>query len=132
VYLIVSLPNITGTNGSSTLYVETNCYAWYLVDNLISNAAMHDIRGLDAINYEPGAYYVLDKAYLDFRRLSIIDYSKAYFITRAKRPLLLKRIYSQSSNRKNGVLSDQTVRLTGVETSKKYPAKLRRIKFKDE
>jgi len=99
---------------------------------LISNAAVHDVRGLDAINYEPGAYYVLDKAYVDFGRLNFIDYSKAYFITRAKRPLLLKRIYSQSSNRKNGVLSDQTVRLTGVGTSKKYPAKLRRIRFKDE
>lgn len=87
---------------------------------------------LDYISIVPDSFYVMDRAYLDFKRLYLIHQSNAFFVLRGKRNLAYKRIYSAKSDKMNGVLCDQTIVLTGVAPSKKYPEKLRRIKYFDK
>lgn len=91
----------------------------------------HEIHSMDILNYEAGAYYVFDRGYLDFERLHKIEQQKAFFITRAKKNTHLIRIYSSEVNKKLGVRSDQTVKLSNFYPKKDYPDKMRRIKFYD-
>ena len=93
---------------------------------------MHDVNALDLLHYEPGDYYILDRGYFDYSRLFRIHQSSAFFIVRAKDNLEFQRIYSNKVNRNNGVLLDQIGKLTGFYVLKKYPEKLRHIKFYDE
>jgi IS4 transposase len=78
-----------------------------------------------------GAYYVMDRAYLDFERLYTLHLLKAYFVTRAKKNFQFKRRYSHPVDRTTGVICDQTVTLTGFYPKKNYPDVLRRIKYRD-
>ena len=98
----------------------------------ISSASVHDVNALDLLHYEPGAYYILDRGYVDFERLFRIHQSSAYFVIRAKKDLQFKRMYSRKVNKDTGVLLDQTGKLTGFYQVKGYSEKLRRIKFYDE
>jgi len=101
----------------------------------ITDGKFHDVKVLDILDIEVGAYYVMDKAYIDYERLHRIETEKAFFITRAKRNIRYKRIYSSKISNKNknkGIRCDQTIRLTGIYTSKRYPDKLRRIKYYDK
>ena len=98
----------------------------------VSTASVHDMNALDLLYYEPGAYYILDRGYIDYERLFRIHQSSAYFVVRAKRNLQYQRMYSNKVNKDNGVLLDQIGKLTGFYTAKEYPEKLRRIKFYDE
>jgi hypothetical protein len=98
----------------------------------VSAASMNDMNALDLLYYEPGAYYILDRGYIDYERLFRIHQSYAYFVVRAKKNLQYQRMYSRKVNKENGVLLDQTGKLTGFYTAKEYPEKLRRIKFYDE
>lgn len=98
----------------------------------VSSASVHDMNALDLLHYEPGAYYILDRGYVDYKRLFRIHQSSAYFVVRAKKDLQFKRMYSREVNKDNGVLPDQTGKLTGYYQVKSYPEKLRRIKFYDE
>ncbi len=98
----------------------------------ISKASLHDVNTLDILTYESGGYYIFDKAYIDYVRLFRIHQSSAYFVTRAKTNFKFQRIYSRKANKLNGILLDQTVKLTGYYVSKSYPEKLRRIKYYDE
>lgn len=97
----------------------------------VTPASVHDVNVLDALEYEAGGYYVLDKGYVDFERLFLLNTSKAFFVTRAKDNFQFERIYSAKTNRTTGVMCDQTIRLKGFYSSKHYPEKLRRIKFID-
>jgi hypothetical protein len=98
----------------------------------VSPASVHDVNALDLLYYEPGGYYILDRGYVDYERLFRIHQSSAFFVIRAKDNLQFRRMYSNKVNEDNGVLLDQTVKLTGFYVSKKYPKKLRRIRFYDE
>ena len=97
----------------------------------ISDGKMHDVNALDLLVAEPGAIYVMDRGYVDFARLYALHQAGAFFVTRAKSNMDAKRVTSAPSDRENGVICDQTIRLVGVQTAKHYPEHLRRIRFKD-
>lgn len=98
----------------------------------ITDGATHDVHGLDALRYETGGFYVMDRGYVDFERLFKINQCSAYFVTRAKDNLNFVRIASRKVKKKNGVLCDQTIDLKGFYSSEKYPSHLRRIRFVDK
>ena len=98
----------------------------------ITTGNVHDVNGLDALTYETGVYYILDRGYLDFERLYVIQKHQAFFVTRAKSNTKVTRIYSSKVNKKAGVRSDQTVKLSGFCTKQDYPEKLRRVRFYDK
>ena len=97
----------------------------------ISDGDVHDVNIMDLIPLIKGSYYVMDKAYVDFERLFLIKQEGAYFVVRAKENLQFKRLSSQMPNKINGILCDQQIVLTGINSSNKYPEHLRRIKFYD-
>jgi len=97
----------------------------------VSAASVHDVLMLDELVYEAGAYYVLDRGYMDFARLKRIDNSGAYFVIRAKRDLRFRRVYSQPVNKTSGVMADQTITFTVWRTHDVYHDHLRRIRFFD-
>ena len=96
-----------------------------------SEADVHDVNAMDYIVYEPYAYYIFDRTYVDYKRLYAITSQKAFFVVRAKSNLKFKRMYSNKSDKSTGVKSDQTGKLTGLYTSKDYPEKIRRVRFYD-
>ena len=97
----------------------------------ISDGKMHDVNALDLIAYERGAYYVLDRGYVDFERLNTMHRAGSFFVTRAKRGMDARRLYSREVNRTTGIICDQVIMLEGFYSHKGYPEKLRRIRFKD-
>ena len=97
----------------------------------ISNGTVHDVNVLDALPIEPGAFYVMDRGYLDYCRLHAISLAAGFFVTRSKSNLRCRRIYSHQINRATGLRYDQTIMLTGFYSLKDYPNKLRRIKYYD-
>jgi len=101
------------------------CVIW------VSDAKTHDVAFLDMIAYEPGSFYIMDKAYIDFERLYKINTSKAYFVTRAKTNMAYSRRASRKVEKSTGLRSDQTIDLKEKKSSEKYPERLRRITFVD-
>ena len=97
----------------------------------ISDGKLHDVNVLDMLLPEPGAFYVMDRGYLDFERLYQLDQESAFFVIRAKSNLQFRRLYSSSVDKSTGLRCDQTIMLTGFYTAQYYPDKLRRIKFYD-
>ena len=97
----------------------------------ISDGKLHDVNVLDMLALEAGAFYVMDRGYLDFSRLYTLHQAGAFFVTRAKSPMDARRVYSATTDRTTGVLCDQRVMLNGYYSAKKYPEHLRRIRFKD-
>ena len=97
----------------------------------ITDGTVHDVNILDVLPIEPGACYIVDRGYLDFRRLHRIHEKGGFFITRAKRNTQWKRLYSRPVDRSTGLRCDQTIRLTGVKADQHYPDLLRRVKFYD-
>ena len=98
----------------------------------ISKASVHDVNILDMISYETGSFYIIDKAYIDFKRLNHINSQGSFFVTRAKENIRFKRIYSYPVDKSIGVLVDQLGKLEGYYSQKHYPRKLRRIKYYDQ
>jgi len=98
----------------------------------ITSAKVHDINFLDLIELETGAYYIMDRGYIDFERLHRIDEAGAFFITRAKKRFAFKRLYSNKIDKTNGIRCDQIIKLNNYYATKKYPDKLRRIKYFDK
>ena len=99
---------------------------------LISDGKLHDVNVLDYLVPTPGAYYVMDRGYLDFGRLYQLHQAKAYFVTRAKKNFAFKRRYSHEVDRATGVQCDQTVVLETFYSFQGYPEPLRRIRYYDE
>lgn len=97
----------------------------------ISDGKLHDVNALDLLELEPGAFYIMDRGYVDFTRLYRFTLASAFFVTRAKSNTKLRRLYSQAVDQSTGLRCDQTVVLTGVKTPRYYPEKLRRIKYYD-
>lgn len=97
----------------------------------ITDGKVHDVNTLDLIDFEPGAIYVMDKAYTDFARLFDIEMHQAYFVIRGKDNLRFRHVNSTRVNKSVGLKCDQIIKLTGINTSRRYPKKLRRIKYRD-
>jgi hypothetical protein len=97
----------------------------------ISDGKLHDVNVLDLLIIEAGAFYIMDRGYLDFERLYALDQAGGFFVTRAKRNLDARRLYSAPVDRSSGVISDQTIALNGFYTAKHYPGHLRRIRYRD-
>jgi hypothetical protein len=97
----------------------------------ISDGKMGDVKALDILNIEPGAFYVMDRGYVDFVRLYKLHQTGAFFVTRAKRGMNARRVYSAQVDRTSGLICDQRIALNGHYASQDYPEHLRRIRFKD-
>jgi IS4 transposase len=97
----------------------------------ISDGKLHDVNSLDLFSPEPGSIYVMDRAYVDFERLYALHQAGAFFVTREKSNMKAHRVYSRPTDRSSGVICDQTIKLDGIQTKKKYPEHLRRIRFRD-
>ena len=97
----------------------------------ITTGDRHDVNILDEILPQPGAYYVMDRGYLDFFRLYRLHLAGAFFVTRAKSNLDARRIYSRPADKPRGILVDQSIALNGYQSRKNYPSHLRRIRFRD-
>jgi len=97
----------------------------------ISDGKWHDVNILDLLLPEPGAFYIMDRGYLDFARLYTLHQSGSFYITRAKANLNARRLYSAPVDRSLGIICDQTILLNGYLSHGHYPEQLRRIRFKD-
>ena len=97
----------------------------------ISDGKMHDVNILDDLLPEAGAFYIMDRGYLDFERLARLDDAGSFFVTRGKSNLKAKRRYSHPVDRSSGLVCDQTVILTGFYSRQGFDRPLRRIKFND-
>ena len=97
----------------------------------ISDGKLQDVNVLDMLTFEAGAFYVMDRGYVDFERLYALHQAGAFFVTRAKSPMDARRVYSAPTDRATGVICDQRVMLNGYYSARKYPEHLRRIRFKD-
>ena len=97
----------------------------------ITDGKFHDVNVLDILAPEPGAIYVMDRAYIDFGRLYLMHQAGAFFVTRTKKNLKMHRVYSHPNDRARGVVADQTVSLDGRYTREKYPEQLRRVHYRE-
>ena len=97
----------------------------------ISDGKMHEVGVLDFLPIEAGAFYVMDRDYVDFARLYKLHQAGAFFVTHAKRGMNARRVYSQPTDRSTGVICDQAIAMNGFYVSKHYPEHLRRVRFKD-
>src|SRR5712672_3670348 len=97
----------------------------------ITNGKVHDVNILDEIAPEAGAFYVMDRGYVDFERLYVFTLSAAFFVVRTKSNILIQRRYSHPVDKATGVRSDHTVILTAINSVKAYPDQLRRVSYLD-
>lgn len=100
-------------------------FAW------ITGGKVHDVRILDELIPEPGSIYILDRGYMDFARLYVLDQLLATFVIRAKKNLHARRLYSHAVDRTTGLICDQTIRLARYGSNRDYPKKLRRVRYND-
>jgi len=97
----------------------------------ITDGKVHDVKVLDELVPEPGSVYIMDRGYLDFRRLYLLHQCMAFFIIRSKTNTQFRRLYSHKIDKTIGLRCDQTIILTGPKTKRQYPEKIRRVKFFD-
>ena len=97
----------------------------------VTSGAVHDVNLLDEIMPEAGAFYVMDRGYIDFQRLFVFTLSSAFFVVRSKSNVLLQRRYSHPVDKSTGVRSDHTVILSAIDSAKVYPDALRRVSYLD-
>jgi len=97
----------------------------------ITDGTVHDVNILDDIFPEAGAFYIMDRGYIDFERLYVFTLCSAFFVVRTKQNVLLQRRYSHPVDHRTGVRSDQTVILTAIDSAKAYPDPLRRVSYHD-
>jgi hypothetical protein len=97
----------------------------------ITEGLVHDVNVLDVLEFEAGAFYVMDRGYTDWERLYKLRQSGAFFVIRAKKNAKIQRIYSHPVDKSTGLKCDQTIRFSGKKTASLYPEKLRRVKYYD-
>lgn len=97
----------------------------------VSDSKLEDVNVLDILPVEADAFYIMDRGYLDFSRLFKLHQSGTFFVTRAKRGMNARRVYSAATGRTTGVICDQRIALSGFYASKGYPEHLHRVKYKD-
>jgi hypothetical protein len=99
---------------------------------LFSNASLHDVNILEHIHFEPGSFYIMDKAYVDFDQFYNIHQRGAFFVTRARTDINYRRLYSNSKQQSSGIIYDQIIRFNNYRANRDYPDKMRRIKYRSE
>lgn len=99
---------------------------------LFTNATIHDVNALDSIRFEANSFYIMDRGYVDYKRLYKISLCGAFFVTRAKDNISYKRLYSNQKDKTKGIIYDQIIKLKKHYALKDYQEKLRIIKHKDE
>ena len=97
----------------------------------ISDGKLHDVNVLDILVPEAGAFYIMDRGYLDFERLFRLHLAKSFFVTRAKWNMDARRVYSAPTDRSKGIICDQAIALNGFYSRQHYPEHLRRVRFRD-
>jgi len=97
----------------------------------ITDGKVHDVNILDELIPEPGSFYIMDRGYLDFKRLYILNQFRAFFVIRSKTNTRFRRLYSREVDKSIGLRCDQTIVLTGRDSAIDYPDKLRRVKYYD-
>ncbi|GAB1232419.1 IS4 family transposase [Ferrigenium sp. UT4] len=97
----------------------------------ISDGKMHEVNVLDMLTFEAGAFYVMDRGYLDFGRLYALHQAGSFFVIQAKRGMDARRVYSMPTDRSTGIVCDQRIALNGFYVANAYPEQLRRVRFKD-
>ncbi len=97
----------------------------------ITDGSVHDVNILDILIPEPGSYYIMDRGYIDYKRLYRLNKELSYFVVRAKKNLKFKRLYSNKVDKSTGLRCDQVVKLSGYYQKKDYPEIIRRVKFFD-
>lgn len=97
----------------------------------ITDGKVYEVNVLDTIIPEAGSFYIMDRGYLDFKRLYVLHQAKAFFVTRARHNLQCHRIYSRAVEKSTGLRCDQTIVLTGPKSSQRYPDQIRLVKFFD-
>ena len=115
----VILDTLLGLRGSLPAFIH------------VSDGKLHDVNALDLIVPEPGAIYVMDRAYVDFRRLFQLHQAGASFVTRAKKNLAWHRVHSSPKDREHGIQADQLIALDGKRAQRDYPVHLRRVRYRD-
>lgn len=115
----VKLYTLLDIQGSIPVFIE------------ITTGLVHDVNILDVLIPEPGSFYIMDRGYLDFERLYRIKENFGYFIIRAKKNMKFHRTQSKKVDKSTGLRCDQVIRLSGFNTRKSYPDKLRRVKYHD-
>jgi len=103
--------------------IPTNVY--------LTSGRVHDVRVLDQLSWEGGAFYLLDRGYIDYRRLYLITLALAFFVARADQNMRYRPCAWRPVDRSTGLRSDQDIRLTGPQSSKRYPVRLRRVHYID-
>jgi len=98
---------------------------------LVSTGKMHDVKALDHLLIQAGAFYLMDKGYIDYERLYVFTRACAFFVTRLKDNAQYRVVESRRVDKSTGLLCDQVIRLTGVASAKDYPTNLRRVKYRD-
>ena len=124
--------NFRSTKAGIKLHVQLDLRSAIPEFIQITTAAIHEVNILDTISYQIDSFYILDRGYVDFKRLYRIHFSKAFFVIRAKDNLNFRCVKSNNKNKASGILADQLIRVLGFYASKDYPDKIRRIKFYDE
>ena len=97
----------------------------------ISDGKLHDVKVLDRLVPEPAAFYIMDRAYLDFRRLYYLHLSRCFFVLRTKKNTKYRRVCSRPVDRSTGLICDQTIKLTGASSAEDFPEHLRLVKYRD-
>lgn len=118
----------SGIKLHTQLYLKTSIPEFIF----FSNASVHDVNALDYISFESNSFYIMDRGYVDYKRLYRIHLCGAFFVTRAKDNMNYRRLYSHPKDIGKGIIYDQTILLNNHYAAQYYPEKLRRIKFKDE
>jgi hypothetical protein len=124
--------NFRSTKAGIKLHVQLDLRSAIPEFIQITPAAIHEVNILDTISYQIDSFYILDRGYIDYKRLHRIHTSKAFFVIRAKDNLNFKCVKSNKKNRSLGILADQLIMVQGFYASQNYPDKIRRIKFYDQ
>ena len=124
--------NFRSTKAGIKLHVQLDLRSAIPEFIQITPAAIHEVNILDTISYQIDSFYILDRGYIDFKRLYRIHFSKAFFVIRAKDNLNFRCVKSGKKNKAAGILADQLIIVLGFYAFKDYPDKIRRIKFYDE
>ena len=126
--------NITGNVyalDSSTIDLCLSLFDWAPFRTTKAAIKLHDVNVLDILPIEAGAFYVMDRGYVDFTRLYAMHQSGAFFVTRAKSNINARRVYSAPVDKTTGLNCDQRIKLCGAKSLRDYPEHLRRVRFKD-
>lgn len=113
------------------IHTQLELHSHLPAEILVSLATFQEVQWLDQLVYQPGSFYLMDRAYVDWRRLYAIEQARAWFVVRAKKSLRYCRLYSQPVELETGLRSDQIISLQAFYAAKKYPDKLRRVRFYD-